>query len=43
MSGGITMSCLCGVDFPFWALKLALNPACENDIPKARQHPLRVA
>jgi hypothetical protein len=36
MSGGIAMSCLSGVSFPYWALKLALDPACAADIPRPR-------
>lgn len=42
MSGGIAMSCLSGVSLPYWALKLALKDATEEDIPHGKTG-LRVA
>lgn len=43
MSGGISMSCLWGMVFPFWAVKLAVNSSLVNDIPQPQQGTLRVA
>ncbi len=42
MSGGINMSCLWGMEFPYWALRVALDPSCIDQIPKPKQGELRV-
>ncbi len=43
MSGGITMSCLSGVVFPYWAVKAALKPASIKDVPVPIPGSVRVA
>jgi hypothetical protein len=43
MSGGIATSCLSGVVFPYWAFKIALDPACLDAIPENKAGGLRVA
>ena len=36
MSGGIYFACLSGVNFPAWAVALALDAAREEDVPEPR-------
>lgn len=36
MSGGLHYSCLSGVAFPYWAIRLALGTGAPADIPKPR-------
>ncbi|MBS2005342.1 MAG: ATP-grasp domain-containing protein [Cyanobacteria bacterium SZAS LIN-5] len=43
MSGGVVMSCLWGMVFPYWAVRLALDPACVDDLPAPGHGTLRVA
>ncbi len=43
MSGGISMSCLSGVVFPYWAVKAALDQESIKDIPVPIPGSVRVA
>jgi biotin carboxylase len=36
MSGGLHYACLSGVAFPYWAVRLALETACAEDVPRPR-------
>jgi hypothetical protein len=36
MSGGLHYSCLSGVAFPYWAIRLALGTATPRDVPKPK-------
>jgi biotin carboxylase len=36
MSGGLYCSCLSGVAFPYWAVRLALGTANPEDIPQPK-------
>jgi carbamoylphosphate synthase large subunit len=42
MSGGIAMSCLRGMVFPYWAVKIALDPSAIEQIPAQRTGSVRV-
>lgn len=36
MSGGIHYACLSGVAFPYWAIRLALETAEPEDVPRPK-------
>jgi carbamoylphosphate synthase large subunit len=37
MAGGLYFSCLAGINYPYWALKLALSPDAAEDPPIPKQ------